>query len=74
MSFRNFKHLYLIHTLSVKALYNGFCCESGKLLSLHGGSLEITLTVPLNENLCAEVGITEWPGLVRTDLAKGQII
>ena len=45
--FQNYKHLSLIHTLSNKA-FNGTVLKLA-LPSLHGGSLEIRLTVSFNK-------------------------
>ena len=48
MSFLNYKHRYILHTLSDKA-FIGYCCESG-IAILHGGSFGVTLTVPLSND------------------------
>ena len=44
ISFQNYKHLYLMHSLSAKA-FKGTVVNR-ELPFFHGGSLEITLTAP----------------------------
>ena len=45
ISFQNYKQWYLIHTSSDKAF------KGTVETSLHGGSSEITFTVPLDKNI-----------------------
>ena len=34
--------------MRARSRFQGYSCKSGKAISLHGGSIEVTLTVPLN--------------------------